>query len=59
MIEKTITLDEIDPVDIYGVNNKLIDLLSGFFPNMKVVARGSEILLRGSISDVRKFEEKI
>ncbi|MDD4491179.1 MAG: PhoH family protein, partial [Bacteroidales bacterium] len=48
-----------DPVDIYGVNNKLIDLLSGFFPNMKVVARGSEILLRGSISDVRKFEEKI
>lgn len=59
MIEKTITLDEIDPVDIYGVNNKLIDLLSGFFPNMKIVARGSEILLRGSISDVRKFEEKI
>lgn len=59
MIEKTITLDEIDPVDIYGVNNKLIELLSGFFPNMKVVARGSEILLRGSISDVRKFEEKI
>jgi phosphate starvation-inducible PhoH-like protein len=59
MIEKTITLDEIDPVDIYGINNKLIDLLSGYFPNMKVVARGSEILLRGSISDVRKFEEKI
>src|SRR5512133_2453444 len=59
MIEKIITLDEIDPVDIYGVNNKLIDMLSGFFPKMKIVARGSEIFLRGSISDVRKFEEKI
>ncbi len=59
MIEKIITLDEIDPIDIYGVNNKLIDLLSSFFPNMKVGARGSEIFLRGSISDVKKFEEKI
>lgn len=59
MIEKTIYLEEIDPVDIYGVNNKLFDLLTGFFPNMKVVARGSEISLRGSISDVKKFEEKI
>ena len=59
MIEKTIYLEEIDPVDIYGVNNKLFDLLTGFFPNMKVIARGSEISLRGSISDVKKFEEKI
>lgn len=59
MIEKTIYLEEIDPVDIYGINNKLFDLLTGFFPNMKVVARGSEISLRGSISDVKKFEEKI
>ncbi len=59
MIEKIITLEEIDPIDIYGVNNKLIDLLGSYFPNMKVVARGSEILLKGSISDIKKFEEKI
>ncbi|MFA6334196.1 MAG: PhoH family protein [Bacteroidales bacterium] len=59
MIERIITLDEIDPVDIFGINNKLIDLLSSYFPKMKVVARGSEIFLRGSISDIRKFEEKL
>ncbi|OFY43217.1 MAG: phosphate starvation-inducible protein PhoH [Bacteroidetes bacterium GWF2_40_14] len=59
MTERIIVLEEIDPVDIYGVNNKLIDLLNSYFPKMKVVARGSEIFLRGSISDVRKFEEKL
>ncbi|MFA5849419.1 MAG: PhoH family protein [Bacteroidales bacterium] len=59
MTERIIVLEEIDPVDIYGVNNKLIDLLSSFFPKMKIVARGSEIFLRGSISDIKKFEEKL
>lgn len=59
MTERIIVLEEIDPVDIYGVNNKLIDLLSSYFPKMKVVARGSEIFLRGSISDIKKFEEKL
>ena len=59
MTEKTIVLEEIDPVDIYGVNNKLINLLTGYFPRMKVVARGSEIKLKGSSADVRMFENKI
>jgi len=59
MTERIIVLEEIDPVDIYGVNNKLIDLLSSYFPKMKIVARGSEIFLRGSISDIKKFEEKL
>ncbi len=59
MTEKTIVLEEIDPVDIYGVNNKLINLLTGYFPRMKVVARGSEIKLKGSAADVRMFENKI
>lgn len=59
MIERIITLEEIDPIDIFGINNKLIDLLSSYFPKMKVAARGSEIFLRGSVSDIRKFEEKL
>ncbi len=59
MTERIIVLEEIDPMDIYGVNNKLMDLLSSYFPKMKIVARGSEIFLRGSISDIRKFEEKL
>ncbi|MDX9781530.1 MAG: PhoH family protein [Bacteroidales bacterium] len=59
MTEKTILLEEIDPVDIYGVNNRLINLLISFFPKMNVAARGSEIKLKGSAADVRMFESKI
>lgn len=59
MTEKRITLDEIDPVDIYGVNNRLINLLSSYFPKMKIAARGSEIFMKGSAADVRNFENMI
>lgn len=59
MIEKRIIIEEVDPVDIYGVNDKFLDLLRSYFPRMLIVARGSEILLKGNIADVRKFESKI
>ena len=59
MTEKTILLEEIDPIDIYGVNNRLINLLKSYFPKMSVVARGSEIILKGSAADVKRFESKI
>lgn len=59
MIEKKIVLDEVDPVDIYGVNNKLFNLLVKRFPKIKAVARGSEIYLTGAPDDLELFEEKI
>ena len=45
MIEKRITLTEMDPVEIFGVNDKLINRMSGYFPNLKVVPRGNTIVL--------------
>lgn len=59
MIEKRIILTEIDPVDIYGVNNKLFDLLKNRFPKMRAVARGSEIFLTGANDDIVAFEKCI
>jgi phosphate starvation-inducible PhoH-like protein len=59
MTERIIILDEINPVEFYGVNNKLFELLCGFFPKLKVTARGSEILVRGSAADTSVFEEKV
>ena len=58
MTEKTIILKEIDPIDIYGVNNRLVDLFASFFPKMKIVARGSEIKIKGSEEDITLFEER-
>ena len=40
-MEKTILLEEIDPLDIYGNNNRLFDLLTGHYPTITAVARGA------------------
>ncbi|HBG24657.1 MAG TPA: phosphate starvation-inducible protein PhoH, partial [Rikenellaceae bacterium] len=39
MTERVLELDAIDPVDIYGVNNRIIDRLAYFFPKLKIAAR--------------------
>ena len=51
-MEKTIFLEEIDPIDIYGVNNRLFDLLASHYPKIKAVARGAEIYLMGPQSEL-------
>ena len=58
-MEKTILLEEIDPIDIYGINNRLFDLLASHYPKIKAVARGAEIYLMGPQSELDDFEEKI
>lgn len=59
MTDKTIKLKEIDPADLYGVNNKLMDILTGYFPKLRIAARGSEIFIRGNAADIKLFEQKV
>lgn len=59
MIEKTITLDNIDHVEIYGVNNKLLEALKSHFPQLKIIARGAEIHVSGAEKDILAFENKL
>lgn len=59
MTDKIIRLKEIDPADLYGVNNKLMDILTGYFPKLRIAARGSEIYTQGSASEIKSFEQKI
>ncbi len=59
MTDKIIRLREIDPADFYGVNNKLLDVLTGYFPKLRIAARGSEIYIQGSSTDTKKFELKV
>lgn len=59
MTERIIILDEINPIEFYGVNNKLFELLCSYFPKLKVTARGSEILVKGSAEDTALFEEAV
>ena len=57
--KKTIRLDAIDPVEIYGASNKVLEALCSYFPNLKVVARGNEIILEGKGTEIEEFGTKI
>lgn len=57
--KKTIRMEAIDPVEIYGASNKILEALCSYYPDLKVVARGNEIILDGSEKDVMDFEAKI
>ena len=59
MAEKTIELEAIDPVEIYGVNDRFLERLKENFPQLKVVARGNKIILKGDYADISHFEMAI
>ena len=59
MAEKKIELFEIDPVEIFGVNDKLLTRLANYYPKLKVVARGNTIALKGSNKDIDSFQTNI
>ena len=59
MIEKVIELNNINPVNIYGVNNKKLDLIRSYFPKLKIIARGSVLKIMGEEDVILLFEQKI
>ena len=59
MIEKSIYLEGVDPVNLYGVNNILLNKLASKFPKLRVVARGHEVIAIGEEKEILLFEEKL
>lgn len=59
MIERIVILDNVDPVDFYGVNNSHIQLIKNLFPKLRVAARGSVIKVIGEDEETAAFEKKI
>ncbi|MDT3366284.1 MAG: PhoH family protein [Bacteroidota bacterium] len=54
-MKKTITLEAIDPIELYGAGNKILTEFCSYFPHLKVVARGNELILEGRESDIAEF----
>lgn len=59
MIEKTIYLEGIDPIDFFGVNNNRFDRLKQHFPKLRIVSRGNAIMISGEQTEIQRFEEKV
>lgn len=59
MIERKISIGNIDPIDFYGVNNSKFTTLKEFFPKLKITARGDEIIVQGEESEIEILISKI
>ena len=58
-MKKTLKLEAIDPVDLYGPANRNLNAFCKHFPELKVVARGFDIILEGTEGDIDTFSAKL
>ena len=59
MREETISIEGISSVDLCGVNDRNLDKFRHFFPNVRIIARGSEIRLEGEDQEVELLRQRI
>ncbi|MDG1174399.1 MAG: PhoH family protein [Flavobacteriales bacterium] len=59
MTERNIPINDIEPVDLLGVNNVTLKVIKERFPNIKIVSRGRNLKCVGEEKDIDLFEEKI
>lgn len=59
MNEKIITLDSVEPVEIYGVNDVKLNVIKKHFPKLKLVARGYSLKVLGDTAEIARFEKKL
>ena len=56
--ERVYTLEAIDPVDIFGVNECNLEVMRKFYPKLKLISRGDIIKAIGDITELTQFEER-
>ena len=59
MSELTINIEQVNPIDFFGVNNSKLNVLKKKFPLLKVVSRGTKIKAAGSEEELALFEDKV
>lgn len=59
MSEITINIEDINPIDFFGVNNSKFSILKDAFPKLKISSRGNSIKISGNSDDISVFKEKV
>lgn len=58
MQEVSIILENIDPVNLFGVQNEVLKQIKSFFPKLKIVSRGNEVKVIGELESIVVFQDK-
>ncbi|MGB0888159.1 MAG: PhoH family protein [Vicingaceae bacterium] len=59
MSEKVIEISGVNPVELYGVNESKLGVIRGYFPKLKLIARGDVLKAIGEDDAITHFEQKI
>lgn len=59
MEEKIIEITEVDPLEIFGVNEKKLKLIKSKFPTLKIISRGNKLKAIGDMDSLVDFESKV
>jgi phosphate starvation-inducible PhoH-like protein len=55
---KEILIENLDPLEILGNNNRNLKILQAHFPKLKIVSRGNQLMLTGGDLEMELFENK-
>ncbi len=58
MNEFTQTLEQVNPIIVWGANNENFEALKKQFPKLKIVARGTELKVLGDETELQLFQAK-
>lgn len=56
--QRHISIEGLNPAEIYGINNSNLKHIKSYFPKLKVMARGNEINIAGDEEVMDEFERK-
>ncbi len=59
MTDTIISLDTVNPIEFFGVNNGKLGILRKKFPLLKILSRGTQIKLSGAPEQIEEAKEKI
>lgn len=59
MTDTIITLESVNPIEFFGVNNGKLDILKKKFPKLKILSRGTQIKLSGAPEQIQEAKDKI
>ena len=59
MSDIILTIDGIDPIELYGENNSKIALLKRAYPNVQITSRGNQIKIKGDKKQTMDVKTKV
>lgn len=59
MQELKVEITDVNPVELFGVNNAKLKLIKNYYPSLKIVARGNVLVATGEEEALQNFELKI